>query len=98
MERHGPIGLSEEQIELLESARKYCRDKSGIETVRHLIDDELGAVGELGDTAPGFAQISPHRHQERVVLVVEAARSEQSRDRGTEFRDQTRLVPALGRS
>jgi alkylation response protein AidB-like acyl-CoA dehydrogenase len=42
MERHGPIGLSEEQIELLESARKYCRDKSGIETVRHLIDDELG--------------------------------------------------------
>jgi len=40
--RHGPIGLSEEQAELLESASKYCRDKSPIETVRRLIDDELG--------------------------------------------------------
>jgi alkylation response protein AidB-like acyl-CoA dehydrogenase len=40
--RRGPIGLSEEQTELLESASKYCRDKSPIETVRRLIDDELG--------------------------------------------------------
>jgi acyl-CoA dehydrogenase len=40
--RQGPIGLSEEQTELLESASKYCRDKSPIETVRRLIDDELG--------------------------------------------------------
>lgn len=42
MSRHGPIGLSEEQAELLESAAKYCRDKSPIATVRALIDDELG--------------------------------------------------------
>jgi len=42
MERHGPIGLSEEQAELLETASKYCRDKSTIETVRRLIEDELG--------------------------------------------------------
>jgi alkylation response protein AidB-like acyl-CoA dehydrogenase len=42
MERHGPIGLSDEQAELLESASKYCADKSGIETVRRLIDDEVG--------------------------------------------------------
>ena len=40
--RQGPIGLSEEQTELLESASKYCRDKSPIETVRRLIEDELG--------------------------------------------------------
>jgi acyl-CoA dehydrogenase len=42
MSRHGPIGLSEEQAELLESATKYCRDKSPIEAVRRLIGDELG--------------------------------------------------------
>jgi alkylation response protein AidB-like acyl-CoA dehydrogenase len=42
MSRHGPIGLSDEQAALLESATKYCADKSPIETVRRLIDDELG--------------------------------------------------------
>jgi acyl-CoA dehydrogenase len=42
MSRRGRIGLSEEQAELLELAGKYCRDKSPIETVRRLIDDELG--------------------------------------------------------
>jgi alkylation response protein AidB-like acyl-CoA dehydrogenase len=41
-DRQGPIGLSEEQAELLESASKYCHDKSPIDTVRRLIDDELG--------------------------------------------------------
>ncbi|MCP3983863.1 MAG: acyl-CoA/acyl-ACP dehydrogenase [bacterium] len=40
--RHGTIGLSEEQAALLESASKFCRDKSSIEAVRRLIDDELG--------------------------------------------------------
>jgi alkylation response protein AidB-like acyl-CoA dehydrogenase len=40
--RPGTIGLSDEQSELLESAGKYCRDKSPVETVRRLIDDELG--------------------------------------------------------
>jgi len=40
--RHGAIGLSDEQTELLESATKYCRDKSPIETVRRLIEDDLG--------------------------------------------------------
>ena len=42
MSRNGPIGLSDEQAELLESAAKYCDDKSPIETVRRLIEDELG--------------------------------------------------------
>lgn len=41
-ERRGPIGLSEEQAELLASAAKFCSDKSPIETVRRLIEDEIG--------------------------------------------------------
>lgn len=40
--RFGAIGLSDEQAELLESATKYCRDKSPMENVRRLIEDELG--------------------------------------------------------
>jgi alkylation response protein AidB-like acyl-CoA dehydrogenase len=42
MSRRGPIGLSDEQAALLESAARYCGDKSPIETVRRLIEDELG--------------------------------------------------------
>ena len=42
MSRNGPIGLSDEQAALLESAAKYCGDKSPIETVRRLIEDDLG--------------------------------------------------------
>ena len=42
MSRNGPIGMSDEQADLLESATKYCGDKSPIETVRRLIEDELG--------------------------------------------------------
>ncbi len=42
MTRHGTIGLSEEQADLLESAAKYCLDRSPIATVRELIEDELG--------------------------------------------------------
>ena len=41
-ERNGQIGLSEEQAQLLESAAKFCADKSRIDDVRRLIDDELG--------------------------------------------------------
>ena len=41
-ERHGPIGFSEEQAALLESATKFCAEKSPIATVRRLIEDELG--------------------------------------------------------
>jgi alkylation response protein AidB-like acyl-CoA dehydrogenase len=41
-ERRGQIGLSEEQADLLESAAKFCADKSPIEVVRRLIDDDLG--------------------------------------------------------
>ncbi len=54
-ERAGRIGLSEEQAELLESASKYCHDKSPMSRVRELIDDEVGhdpsvfaEVAELG--------------------------------------------------
>ena len=42
MTRHGAIGLSDEQADILESATKYCHDKSPIEAVRRLIEDELG--------------------------------------------------------
>jgi len=49
------IGLSEEQAQLLEVAEAFCRDKSPIDKVRSLIDDELGydtalwqEIAELG--------------------------------------------------
>ena len=41
-DRNGQIGLSEEQAQLLESAAKFCADKSRIDDVRRLIDDDLG--------------------------------------------------------
>lgn len=41
-ERPGQIGFSEEQADLLESASKYCADKSPVDVVRRLIDDDLG--------------------------------------------------------
>jgi alkylation response protein AidB-like acyl-CoA dehydrogenase len=41
-ERHGPLGLGEEQADLLEAASKYCEDKSSVETVRNLIEDQKG--------------------------------------------------------
>ncbi len=55
MSKREKIGLSEEQADLLESASKYCADKSPIPTVRRLMEDELGydatvfaEVAELG--------------------------------------------------
>ncbi|VAV90281.1 Butyryl-CoA dehydrogenase, partial [hydrothermal vent metagenome] len=55
MENLGTIGTTEEQIELMDVATNFCRDKSPIEKVRALIDDELGydpgvwkEIGELG--------------------------------------------------
>ena len=49
------IGLSEEQAQLLEVAEAFCRDKSPIDKVRALIDDETGfdaalwqEIAELG--------------------------------------------------
>lgn len=42
MSNSDPIGLSDEQADLLESAAKYCADRSPMETVRRLIEDELG--------------------------------------------------------
>lgn len=55
MSRYEPIGLSDEQADLLESANKYCADKSPIETVRRLLEDDLGydpaifaEIAELG--------------------------------------------------
>ncbi|MDZ7588434.1 MAG: acyl-CoA dehydrogenase family protein [Parasphingorhabdus sp.] len=38
----GGIGTSEEQIELMDVATNFCRDKSPIDKVRRLIDDEHG--------------------------------------------------------
>ena len=55
MDNLGTIGTTEEQIELLDVATNFCRDKSPIEKVRALIDDDLGydpgvwrEIGELG--------------------------------------------------
>ena len=49
------IGTSEEQVELLDVATNFCRDKSPVDRVRALIDDERGydadvwrEIGELG--------------------------------------------------
>ena len=38
----GTIDLSEEQIELLNVATAFCRDKSPIKSVRALLEDETG--------------------------------------------------------
>ncbi|MDG2048931.1 MAG: acyl-CoA/acyl-ACP dehydrogenase [Myxococcota bacterium] len=45
--RSGPIGLSDEQAALLESAAKYCKDQSPIDVVRGLIEDEQGFSAEV---------------------------------------------------
>ena len=49
------IGLSEEQAQLLEVAEAFCREKSPIDKVRSLIDDDAGfdaalwqEIAELG--------------------------------------------------
>jgi alkylation response protein AidB-like acyl-CoA dehydrogenase len=42
MEHLGRMGWSEEQSDLLEVAEKFCCDKSPIEKVRSLLEDELG--------------------------------------------------------
>ncbi|MCK0070367.1 acyl-CoA dehydrogenase family protein [Kordiimonas laminariae] len=55
MDMVGTIGLTEEQADLLEVATNFCRDKSPIEKVRELLEDDLGydpdvwkEVAELG--------------------------------------------------
>ena len=55
MDNLGTIGTTEEQIELMDVATNFCRDKSPIDKVRGLIDDDLGydpdiwrEIGELG--------------------------------------------------
>lgn len=55
MDNLGTIGTTEEQIELLDVATNFCRDKSPVDKVRGLIDDDLGydpsiwkEIGELG--------------------------------------------------
>jgi alkylation response protein AidB-like acyl-CoA dehydrogenase len=42
MENLGTIGYSEEQIELMQVATNFCRDKSPMDKVRSLLDDETG--------------------------------------------------------
>lgn len=39
---NGSIGFSDEQAELLEVAQRFCREKSPVDKVRALIDDETG--------------------------------------------------------
>ncbi len=58
------LGYSEEQIELLDVATTFCRDKSPIDKVRKLIDSELGydagvwaEIGALGWTAIAVPEV-----------------------------------------
>ena len=55
MSAAGDIGFTEEQIELLNTAERFCREKSPIEKVRKLMDSEFGydpdvwaEIGALG--------------------------------------------------
>ncbi len=55
MDNLGTIGFSEEQADLMEAASRFCREKSPIEKVRKLIEDETGyddavwrEIAELG--------------------------------------------------
>ncbi len=47
MENLGRLGFSEEQADLLEVATNFCRDKSPMDKVRKLIDDERGYDPEV---------------------------------------------------
>lgn len=49
MEHLGRIGFSEEQADLLEVATNFCREKSPIEKVRKLMEDEKGFDPEVWD-------------------------------------------------
>lgn len=49
MEHLGRIGFSEEQSDLLEVAINFCREKSPIEKVRKLIEDETGYDPQVWD-------------------------------------------------
>ena len=55
MDNLGTIGTTEEQIELMDVATNFCRDKSPVDKARALIEEELGydpdvwrEIGELG--------------------------------------------------
>ncbi|MEM1163740.1 MAG: acyl-CoA dehydrogenase family protein, partial [Pseudomonadota bacterium] len=55
MDHLGRMGLSEAQADLLEVARNFCRDRSPIDRVRALMQDDLGhdpavwtEIAELG--------------------------------------------------
>ena len=62
MSNFGKIGFTEEQIDLLGAAERFCREKSSMEKVRSLISDEqgydadiwaeIGALGWLGIAIP----------------------------------------------
>ena len=64
MDNLGTLGTTEEQIELMDVATNFCRDKSPIEKVRGLIGDELGydrdiwkEIGELGWLAIAIPEV-----------------------------------------
>ncbi|WP_108811640.1 acyl-CoA dehydrogenase family protein [Sphingorhabdus sp. Alg231-15] len=66
MDNLGNIGTTEEQIELMDVATNFCRDKSPIDKVRALMEDELGydpqvwkEIGELGWLAIAI----PEKHE-----------------------------------
>ncbi len=63
MENLGGMGFSEEQNDLLDMATRFCREKSPMDKVRALLEDELGHVpavwqemGEMGWLAIAIAQ------------------------------------------
>lgn len=64
MDNLGNIGTTEEQIELMDVATNFCRDKSPMDKVRALIEDDLGydpdvwkEIGELGWLAIAIPEI-----------------------------------------
>ncbi|MGB5483942.1 acyl-CoA dehydrogenase family protein [Parasphingorhabdus sp.] len=64
MDNLGTIGTTEEQIELMDVATNFCRDKSPVDKVRALIDDDLGydagvwrEIGDLGWLAIAIPEV-----------------------------------------
>ena len=48
------IGLSEEQAQLLDIAESFCRDKSPVDKVRALIEEEDGLTPLYGTRLPNW--------------------------------------------
>ncbi len=71
----GTIGLSEMQIDLLDIATSFCREKSPIETVRALVDDAAGYDRAVWDEIAGLGWLGiaiPETHGGAGLTLAEA--------------------------